>query len=76
MTERELFEAIESLGGAIWYIEHEIYNGRMGSIFLKELKDKIKVEIIKTKEFGVDPDDPKSYWDWYNKMKYGTKKEK
>jgi len=72
MTEQELFNTIESLGGAIWYIEHEIYNGRKGSIFLKELEDKIKEEVAKTKEFGVNPDDPESYWDWYNKMKCGT----
>ena len=75
MDERQLFSTIYDLGGMIWFINHDLADGRMEETpkvrkTLEDLQREIENAVDQTVHFGVDVprtvDGPtEEYWKWY-----------
>lgn len=77
LTELELYEQIEALGGLIWRINHDLADGRIKgddeSTGLNGLRIHQQYLLQLTRKFGVEIDEPSenpvhptaSYWCWY-----------
>jgi len=79
-TEQEYWETIESLGGQIFYMNHELADGRIedpdGSISEITFKCQEALQTIADEAFEKfnlswekDVDGKTYYWDWYHEKK-------
>jgi len=80
MTEDELFAAIYDLGGEIWFINHDLADGRLENsthidLWLVDSQARIQELVRQTSQFGVAvPLDENNvataeYWKWYHRHK-------
>ena len=78
LDEKELFIFIESVGGTIWFLEHEHFHGRIEltkenyqAIF--DMREQLEQAVNLLSNFGIQPKDGDSitddYWKWYEKQK-------
>ena len=73
-TEQQLYFYINTFGGMIWRLKHDMAHGRIGEVDLTPYQYAIEYCVMRTPRFGVKIEEPAegghvkttdSYWAWF-----------